>query len=219
MHSAVISNIMRTFHYLDRADSGWGRCLLCLWADGYILWLAQHSGDLSELVQVAMNSTIVNHSCHFMSSSRIAFVFEIYNINTLPITIPDETGGDRVVQREPSSQGEEDDEEKSVREPLTRPFSEHSNLSEDGSSSACDKRLLTAEGAKPPKSGMFVNITNDNHKSQCCHCDCGRHVAVLESVNIILIPWSLRNNSRDTKQLFDDRTTKRCCSPTRITQL
>lgn len=60
-----------------------------------------------------------------------------------------------MVQREPSSQGEEDDEEKSVREPLTRPFSEHSNLSEDGST-ACDKRLLTAEGTrvKPPKSGM-----------------------------------------------------------------
>lgn len=86
------------------------------------------------------------------------------------------------MQREPSSQGEDDDEEKSVREPLTRPFSEHSNLSEDGTSSSCDKRQLTAEGhaAKPPKSGktrvqiidcdISSCLTKTNHKS-CVYCD------------------------------------------------
>lgn len=66
------------------------------------------------------------------------------------------------MQREPSSQGEDDDEEKSVREPLTRPFSEHSNISEDGLL-LCDKRLLTAEGpggVKPPKSGMIPYLYN-----------------------------------------------------------
>lgn len=68
------------------------------------------------------------------------------------------------MQREPSSQGEEDDEEKSVREPLTRPFSEHSNISEDGLL-LCDKRILTAEGlgggAKAPKTGMLCIILSN----------------------------------------------------------
>lgn len=73
------------------------------------------------------------------------------------------------MQREPSSQGEEEDEEKSVREPLTGPFSEHSNISEDGTAS-CDKRLLTVEGTaggKPPKSGEHNLMKTKITKTVC----------------------------------------------------
>lgn len=92
------------------------------------------------------------------------------------------------VQREPSSQGEEEDEEQSVRVPLTRPFSEHSNLSQDGKTAKSGKQLISWSRADSGKFGKNRSAEEKATKKRLL-CERSQH-SQLES--ILMTPMNER---------------------------